>query len=250
VFVGAAGVALAQQQNGAPTGGQPPVAEACLTGLIQFVERVARDGYWLPSYRRGWGWRGYAPTTMAPAEKPPATTDTVPGAGPYAPLGRRAAPDYELEALQQVAAVLVRRGDAEGCRSAWALPEHVHVDDASELEQAAIEPGEVSAWRQAPITAAEPVDELNRSLSTRDITGIEVRSPGNGYFGTIEDVVAAGPQRIRLRHRQPQRLLGIGEEYLAVPWQMLEATLGLATFILDASEKRLADAPAVGPARA
>jgi hypothetical protein len=162
------------------------------------------------------------------------------------PAGRTG---YELEALQKAAAVLVRHGDAEGCRFVQVGLDEVYADYVSELDEAGIEPGEVSAWRQAPIAAAEQVDELSRSLSIRDVTGIEVRSPGNGYVGTIEDVVM-GPDRneIALVIVNHGGWLGIGEEYLAVPWQMLEAMPGLATFILDASEKRLADARAVDPA--
>lgn len=228
------------------------VAEQCLEDLQAFADRQAEEGYWFSGYRYGTGWRygvgprgGMAGTPPAAGTAAPAA---VPGADPWGAAGWQVSPGHEIRSLENAAAVLARQGDEEGCQYLLTRLEETYTRYAGQLREAGVEPGEISAWRQQQIAAAVPVGEVEQVLSLDDILGTEVRNPADDELGTVEDVVMAPESgEIALVIVGHGGFLGMGEDYAAVPWPLLRTTPGFETFLLDATEETLQNAPEVDP---
>lgn len=276
----AAAGAVAQtdaEEKSAPTlPGSEQVAEQCLEQLSQVTERMNEEGYWFSGYRQG---VGYPAGTMAPAAAPldPAAAPVDPAAAPadgsqdeataeasqggadeaadgeprmaanpWAEAGWSRSPGHDIRVLQSAAAVLAHQGDDEGCEYLVARLESTYDEYATELRKAGIEPGQVSEWRQDQIAAAVPVTELEHVVSLDDITGTEVRSLKDERLGTVEDVVLhpeeGGIAYVVIGHGG---FLGLGEETTMVPWDILEATPGFETLLLDAPPEALGNTPDV-----
>jgi sporulation protein YlmC with PRC-barrel domain len=253
-LLGVSGPALAQTETAAPATLTGEVAEQCLDQLSIFTERMAEDGYWFAGYRAGWGGTGYAtpPPARVDMPRPPVAEEPAAAAelGPWGARGWPISPSFELRTLQSAAAVLAYRGDAEGCNFVNGRLQQIYDEYVMQLEEAGVEPGELALWRQEQIAAAVPVGKAEDVLSVAEITGTEVRSPQDGHLGTVEDVVMA-PENDAIDFVIVGRggFFGFAEDYVAVPWEALWVTPGLETFILDATEEKVANAPSVDPER-
>ena len=249
--------AQTDQTAAGQTDGQ--VAEQCLQDLQALSQQMAEEGYWFSGYRQGWGWRGgmagdpMAPAPaagVAPADPTMADPAAQPGTGvgPWGETGWRVSPGHEIHTLQSAAAVLARQGDEEGCQYLLGRVEQTYANYAGQLREAGVEPGQVSVWREEQIAASVPVQEMERSLSLDNILGTEVRNFADERLGSIEDVVMApGTGEIAVAIIGHGGFLGFGEDYAAVPWALLRTTPGFETFLLDASEETLENAPSVDP---
>lgn len=114
-----------------------------------------------------------------------------------------------------------------------------------------MEPGQVTSWRRERIVSSRPVTDLNPGLvNLGRVTGTEVRNLQDEELGTIEDVVL-NPQSGDIHYVivSSGGILGLGEDMVPVPWSALRATPGMNTFVLDASEQVVEDAPAVDASR-
>ncbi len=241
------------------TGQNDQIAEQCLEDLRTFSQQMSEEGYWFSGYRPGMGWRGGMagdPMTRAPAgdvaPADPAMADPAAqpgtGMGPWGDIGWRFSPGREIRTLQSAAAVLARQGDEEGCQYLLARVNDTYTNYVDELREAGVEPGQVSAWRVEQIAAAVPVEEVEHMLSLDNILGTEVRNHADEQLGSIEDVVM-DPENgdIAVAIISHGGFLGFGENYAAVPWSLLRTTPGFETFLLDATEETLANAPSVDP---
>ena len=248
-----------QQATGQQQGsGQEPgtvVAERCLENLRLAATRIDEEGYWFSGYRQDWGWRGQGmppapadPVMADPAVADPAMDPTVAaaGRGPWGATDWGVSPGHDIRILQSAAAVLARQGDQEGCEYLVARMEETYDRYAENLREAGIEPGQVSTWRQEQIAAAVPVNELGQVVSLDSIIGTEVRSLKDERLGSVEDVVMdpddGGIAYVVVAHGG---FLGFGQDYAAVPWDMLYATPGFETLLLDAPPEALENAPSV-----
>jgi sporulation protein YlmC with PRC-barrel domain len=240
------------------TGQNDQIAEQCLEDLRTLSQQMSEEGYWFSGYRQGMGWRGgmagdpMAPAPaggMAPAD-PAADPAAQPatGAGPWGDTGWRVSPGHAIRTLQSAAAVLARQGDEEGCQYLLARVDETYSNYANQLREAGVEPGQVSAWREEQIAAAVPVEEVEHMLSLDNILGTEVRNHADEQLGSIEDVVI-DPESgdIAVAIVGHGGFLGMGEDYAAVPWSLLRTTPGFETFLLDATEETLQNAPSVDP---
>jgi sporulation protein YlmC with PRC-barrel domain len=250
----------AQAQAGGAQG-QQQVAQQCLDDLAAFRERMDEEGYWLTGWRdMGVGYgvphagaAGAPPpdTTggTAAGAPPPATAPTM--AGPWGGVGWAQSPNVELRALYTAAGVFARRGDEQGCQTVLSELNQMYDQYSAQLRQAGVEPGEVTGWRVQQLASAQPVSELNRRLRIDNIVGTDLRNPQDQYLGTVEDVVL-NPQTGDISYVIVERggFLGIGENQVPVPWQALQATPGLNTFVLAVDEAVMNGAPQLEPGMA
>jgi sporulation protein YlmC with PRC-barrel domain len=256
-------------QTEQPAAGQMTgeVAQQCLEDLQMLSQRMAEEGYWFTGHRQGWGWAGggmagqpmagdpavgAAPGDPAAAPgmaaEPGMAVEPGMGAGPWGATGWHVSPGREIHALQNAAAVLARQGDEEGCQYLLARVEQTYDNYAGQLREAGVEPGQISAWREEQIAASVPVAEMEHMLSLDRILGTEVRNFADENLGSIEDVVMApGTGEIAVAIIGHGGFLGFGEDYAAVPWALLRTTPGFETFLLDATEETLENAPSVDP---
>lgn len=242
------------------TGQNDQIAEQCLEDLRTFSQQMGEEGYWFSGYRQQhMGWRGgmagdpmaQAPAgDMAPADPAMADPAAQPrtGVGPWGDTGWSASPGHDIRTLQSAAAVLARQGDEEGCQYLLARLNDTYTNYTDQLREAGVEPGQISAWREEQIAASVPVEEVAHMMSLDNILGTEVRNHADEQLGSIEDVVL-DPESgdIALAIIGHGGFLGFGEDYAAVPWTLLRATPGFETFLLDATEETLENAPSVDP---
>jgi sporulation protein YlmC with PRC-barrel domain len=248
--------AWAQEQQ--TTAGQTndQVAEQCLEDLRTFSQQMTEEGYWFSGYRQGMGWRGgmarggMAPASGAapadPAVDPAARAGT--GVGPWGDTGWGVSPRHDIRTLQNAAAVLARQGDEDGCQYLLVRLEDTYANYADQLREAGVEPGQISAWREEQIAASVPVEEMEHVFSLDNILGTELRNYDDEELGSIEDVVL-DPEtgEIAMAVVGQGGFLGMGENYVVVPWTRLRTTPGLETFLIDATAETLENAPTVDP---
>ncbi|MFB9969322.1 PRC-barrel domain-containing protein [Pseudoroseomonas cervicalis] len=261
----------------AAEGRQP--AEQCLRDLTAFSEHMDQEGYWLTGYRQGFGWSGVgagagpdgarppstgtpagAPANRqgdAPAQRAGGTTapagpasgqDAGQDAGPWANLGWRTPPAQELGTLYRAAALLAHRGDEATCQAVLGKAREAYDAYAGQLREAGVEPGQMVSYRQQQLAAAQPVAQMQRNFRADDITGTDVRNPQDEYLGSVEDVILdPGSGRVGYVILSRGGFLGIGADYVALPWEKLRATPQMDAFVLRASEEVLDEAPTVDP---
>lgn len=229
----------AQQVQQPAQPGQQQVAQQCQEDLAAFRARMDEDGYWLT----GWRYGGAAQPAAPPVEGAGA-----PVGGPWGSVAWQHAPHYELGTLYEAAAILARRGDEQGCQTVLAELTQLYDRYTQELRQAGVDPGQVAGWRAQQLAAAQPVEQIERTLRLDEITGTDLRNLQDEYLGSIEDIVF-DPRTGGIAYVVVERggFLGIGSRSVAVPWQALQATPGLNTFVLNVDEQAMENAPEVDP---
>ena len=208
---------------------QQAVAQQCLNDLNAFGERMDKDGFWLSGYGYRWGYG--VPTGVA---------------SPWGTLAEFgvSAPRFQIQALYSAASVLARRGNEQTCQAVLAELGQVYGQRVAQLRQAGIEPGQVISWRQRHLLAAQPVTQMGRALSIDDLDGADVRNPQDERLGSVNDLVL-NPNTGAVSHVVIARggFLGIGRDYIAVPWQHFRATPGLNALVLNAPKDAVENAP-------
>jgi sporulation protein YlmC with PRC-barrel domain len=262
ILAGAAALipATASAQDNQMTGQaqEQRVAEQCLQDLNTFAQGMSDDAYWMSGWGQRWGTPGPQPTS---AETEGTTNETdstaVPprhvGTGPWNVAGGYYgidSPRYQFGTLYRAAYVLAQRGDEQGCRHVVDALKTTYESHRSQLEDAGVDPQQVTTWREEQIALAEPVEEaaLAGRLTIDDLTGTDVRNLEDEQLGTVTDVLldaeAGDVSYVVVAHGG---FFGIGEDRIAVPWDRFRATPGLNTLVLDVTEQDLEDAPSVDP---
>ncbi|BBK35942.1 hypothetical protein STAQ_10200 [Allostella sp. ATCC 35155] len=274
VGINAAAAAQQSQQNAKQQTQQRntgQVAQGCLNDLRAFNDRMRQDGFWLS----GWGTYGNyvtgamnRPGTTGAMNQPVTTagradstatraqrddvnqrnTAMMTGRSPWGNAGWGiSSPPYQIRTLRAAANVLGHRGDQDGCRQVLAELREIYGGYADQLRQAGVEPGQITSWRRERIVSARPVGEVTPNLiNLGEVTGTEVRNLQDEELGTVEDLVL-DPQSGNIHYVivSSGGILGIGEDMVPVPWKSLRATPGMNTFVLDAPEQAIEDAPSV-----
>lgn len=233
LLIGTGAGAQQAPQPSAPGAQQSAVAQQCLNDLNAFGERMDKDGFWLSGYGYRWGY-GVPPGVVTPW-------------GAVAGFGINA-PRFQIQALYSAASVLARRGNEQACQAVLAELGQVYGQRVAQLRQAGIEPGQVISWRQRLILAAQPVTQMGRALSIDDLGGTDVRNPQDERLGSVNDLVL-NPNTGTVSHVIIARggFLGIGRDYIAVPWQHFRATPGLNALVLNVPKDAIEKAPQVDP---
>jgi sporulation protein YlmC with PRC-barrel domain len=241
--------------------GQPQPARQCIEELRTFHQRMEEEGLWLSGYRLGPGY-GYGvygveigpaggpaapPIDPARPEQPvaPAPDATSRTDGPWGAVQWQMAPSTEIRALSSAAYVLGQRGDQQTCDAVLSALREVYSGYAEQVRSAGIEPAEVTGWRHEQLFAARPLSELIRGgLRVDRLMDVDVRNPRDEYLGSVNDVIFdPGTGEIAYLTIGRGGFLGIGQESVPVPWEMLGATPGLNTLVVDISAEELGDAP-------
>lgn len=266
-----------QPAEAQPQPQQPPIAQQCLEDLRQEAMRMEEEGYWLTGWGRRWGTGvGMAPPAE-PADQPPTTgaldatppaagpVETTPpprpgaagvtGTGPWpaGPVGfGPRAPSYQIRTLYAAGNVLAHRGEEEACRAVLAELRTAYDEYVGYLQEAGVQPGEITTWRQEQMAAAQPITELQERgiISVDDVSGREVRNPQDERLGSVDDLIF-DPESGEVSYAVIARggFFGIGEVYVAVPWEQFAIAPGLNVLVLNIDEAQLEQAPEIDPDR-
>ncbi|WP_067219430.1 PRC-barrel domain-containing protein [Stappia indica] len=247
-------------QNAAGMQANAQVAGQCQERLEQSAERMRQDQFWLTGWGAGYGTRPVGTPTAAPdgAARPGAETPASPTGvrdepmvgDPRGTVEGAYSPREQIRTLYFAAHILSQRGEQEGCEYVASQLDAVYDDYTSQLTSAGVEPNEVTDWRQEQLALAQPIDQVEgmRSYRIDNLTGTDVRNVEDENLGSVHDVIldpASGTVSYVLVARGG--FLGLGEEYVAVPWERLHATPGLETIVLTLSQEELEQAPTIDP---
>ena len=252
-------------QNAAGTQANAQVAGQCQERLEQSAERMRQDQFWLTGWGAGYGTRPVGTPAAAPdgAARPGAETPASPTGvqetgernepmvgDPRGTVKGAYSPREQIRTLYFAAHILAQRGEQEGCDYVAGQLDAVYDDYTSQLTSAGVEPGAVTDWRQEQLALAQPIDQVEgmRSYRIDNLTGTDVRNVDDENLGSVHDVIldpASGTVSYVLVARGG--FLGLGEEYVAVPWERLHATPGLETIVLTLSQEELEQAPTIDP---
>ena len=145
----------------------------------------------------------------------------------------------ELRTLYQTARSLDAKGNDSGCLEIVAVI-------VSIMGKATIEGGEADTgtWQEERLAS---LIEAN-AAAQQAILGLDslmennLRNAQDEYLGEIEDIVLAdGLPRYAIVGRGG--LFGVGEEQIAVPWELLRVTQGEPVLVLDVTPEQLEAAP-------
>jgi sporulation protein YlmC with PRC-barrel domain len=253
------------QQQVTPTHNEQ-AARQCLEDLDAFRMRARQDGYWLGGWGARWGAgvgaeaappgaEGITPGVGAPAQVAPqigpwgeTTMDPWVTAGP--PATGMMSPRYQIRLLFGAANVLGQRGDEVACQATLASLQNVYAELIQTLDEAGLRPDQITTWRQEQILMAERVTEVPWTISSEQIVGLEVRNAHDEYLGDIDDVVfdrQTGELAFAILARGG--FLGIGTDYVAIPWEVLQVPPGMNLLVLNVPEAVVENAPAIDPDR-
>ncbi len=248
--------AAAQAQTDQDRMRNQQVAEQCMQDLNAFAREMSEEEFWLA----GWGARWGYGTGPGPAQPPAGTAAETaaepppPAAGPWDTAGIMASgfhsPRYQIETLYSAAHVLAQKGEEDGCQYVLSELRDTYSDYTARLQEAGVEPGAVTDWRQEQIALAEPVGQVASAsrLTVDQLTGTDVRNLQDERLGSVSDVLL-DPETGQVSYVIVARggFLGIGEQSIAVPWGHFRATPGLNTLVIDAPESTFENAPSVDP---
>jgi sporulation protein YlmC with PRC-barrel domain len=213
---------------------------ACYDQIDSFTQQMNREGFWVT----GWGNRyGTQPDAAANAQD----TAMAPWSGVSADIR---SPRAQIRELYGAAQVLAYQGDVEGCQYLLSVLQNTYSGYTTQLGEAGVQPEAISGWRQERIALAEPVTEMSGvgRMNLDDLTGTDVRNLEDESLGSVSDIIV-DPATGEIDYAVVARggFLGIGEDYVAVPWQQFRATAGLNTLVLNTTENAFAEAPTVDP---
>lgn len=221
-----------------------------------------QDQFWVSGWGTAWGYgSGTAATGVPPAgtaapvsQAPtPAITRRVdPWEAAGGPLYGVQSPRNQIEVLYGAANVLAQQGKQDGCEYVLAELTNTYEQYAARLQEAGIDPTEVTSWRQEQIALAEPVERVQgiARFTIDDVTGTDVRNLQDERLGSISDVIL-DPNTGAITYAIVAQggFLGIGRDHVAVPWNHFRATPGLNTLVLNVTEEAMENAPKVDPDR-
>ena len=212
---------------------QQAVAQQCLNDLNAFSERMDKDAFWLNGYGYRWGY-GVPPGIVTP-------WGALTGFGINSPR-------FQIQTLYTAANMLARRGSEQPCQAVLAELGQIYGRRIAQLRQAGIEPGQVIAWRQRLILAAQPVTQMGGALSIDDLSGTDVRNLQDEHLGRVDDLIL-DPNTGAVSHVIIARggFLVIGRDYIAVPWQHFRTTPGLSALVLNVPKDAIENAPQTDP---
>ena len=213
----------AAQQTAVPQVGQVPeqaeVAEQCLADLQAFTDELAESGY---------GVLG-----------PPGYGVSAPTGGWYGAQG----PGRGMSAIVVAAQTFARHGKEDACQTVLAEARELHQERVEQIEAAGIPPEEVQSWRHEQLLGAIPVEEFDRAISIDSVLGAGVRNLPDEHLGDIEDVVLSDDGTIGYVLLSRGGFFGLGQEFVPVRWESLQAVPALDTFVLDVPQDVVEQAP-------
>ena len=213
------------QQTAVPQVGQVPegvgVAEQCLADLQAFAEELAETGYGVVG--------------------PPGYGVDAPAGGWYGAQG----PRREMYAIVVAAQVFARHGKEESCQTVLEEARALHRKQVEQIEAAGIAPEEVRSWRHEQLLTAVPVEDFDRAISVESALNADVRNLRDEHLGDIEDVVLSEDGTIGYVLLSRGGFFGLGQEFVPIRWDSLQAVPALDTFVLDVPQDVVEQAPRI-----
>jgi PRC-barrel domain len=216
-----AGSVSAQQTAVDPQTGAPEVAEQCLADLQTFTGELAETGYGVVG--------------------PPGYGASAPAGGWYGTQG----PRRGMGAIVSGAEAFALQGKEESCQIVLEEARKLHEERVAMIEEAGIPPEEVQTWRHEQLLTAVPVEEMEGAISIDSAVGADVRNLQDEKLGDIEDVVLSREGNIEYALISRGGFFGLGQEYVPVSWESLQAVPTLDTFVLDVPEDVMEEAPRI-----
>ncbi len=233
----------AQQAGATGNSGQ---ATQCLQDVRSFRAKMQQDGYWL----NGYNGMGYAFVPAAPVVAPGgAANNPHNGNGPWGNQRWNSRPGYDLRTLTMAAHILARHGNEQTCENVLNTAQNIYHRYAADLSSHGVTGAGVANWRQQQIAHARPVTQIKQNFRLQDINGTDVRNRNDKLLGNVDSVVL-NPKSGRIAYllvTYGGGAFGIGSSTTAVPWHDFQATPGLNTLVLHATEETLSKAPKVNP---
>jgi len=226
-------------------------ADKCLSDLSAFDQQMEKDGYWLGASGYGYGYPmggyGYAMGAIPAGGAIPVVTPTpAAGASPAVVPGRYqdARPGYEVRMLIASANILARHGQDQACEEVLASSRDIYKTYVADMRSGKYPVADVPNWRQQQLAAAQPVTSTTTSFRSDELLGTDVRDPKNAALGSVDDLVIS-PQSGKIAYLVIARggIFGIGEKYVAVPWEDFKITPSGNLLVLDTTKVTLDAAP-------
>nr|WP_306264837.1 PRC-barrel domain-containing protein [Pararhizobium sp. IMCC3301] len=226
-----------------------PAANQCLTDLRAFHDQMQKGGYWLGGYYGtgdpGLGGYGYGygyPLSGYGYEYGVGDSPAETGGGYF-----NARPGYEIRMLLTAADILARHDQLQPCEDLLAATRDHYEQYVAEMETAGMEMADVPGWQERQIAAAQPVASTTTPFRSDQLLGTDVRNLQNEALGSIDDLVTS-PQTGEIAYLLIARggwLFGLGEQYVAVPWDAFKVAPNATLLVLDATKGVMDGAPQV-----
>lgn len=151
-----------------------------------------------------------------------------------------------LSALRDAAQVLVRNDKEDACEELVEAVGEILEERREELVDAGLMVEIGDEERLARLENAPLVDQLVAPLRAGNLIGSTLRNTQDEDLGEISDVVF-DPDGRTMTHALVEvgGFLGLGEEIVAVPLDVMRVTEDMSTFVLDMSKARFEEAPRV-----
>ncbi|MBI1220809.1 MAG: hypothetical protein GC186_19970 [Rhodobacteraceae bacterium] len=242
LLVGVAAPLLAADGQSASTSSS---AEKCLNDVSAFNGQMRKDGYWWGGYGAGDpAFDGYAYGYGDPVSY----LNDANGLQTKAPdryLDARSG--YEIRVLLIAADILARHGQQQECENVVAAARDHYQQYVADMEAAQMPMANVPGWQRRQIAAAQPATSVTTAFRSDQLLGTEVRDPRNQALGSVDDLVTS-PQTGKIAYLVIARggwLFGVGEKYVAVPWDDFEIAPNAALLVLDTTKGDMDAAPQV-----
>ncbi len=150
----------------------------------------------------------------------------------------------DFRVLEQAAQVFAINGNEEACND---VVEGIGELNEKESElMAKARKADVAPERVRDIEAAVPTSELERNVRASDVIGLSIRNMQDESLGNVEDVILdAKTGNIRYLLVGEGGFLGIGEDWVAIPWKKLKVGPDFDSAYLNMSQEAFKKAPKV-----
>ena len=155
----------------------------------------------------------------------------------------------EFRQLREAARVFANNGNEDACQMIIEEMRALYEQRREAVEQAITETDQAETeQRNQRLVDAVAVDQRQGLVRADQFVGAEVRNPSDQYLGEIETIVL-DPQENQVAYVLMAHggFIGIGTELVPIRWADLHVTQDGETYVLNASEEDIANAPTIDP---
>jgi sporulation protein YlmC with PRC-barrel domain len=235
--LGLAGQVTATQSIDASSHDNP--AERCASDLSAFDDELQKGGYWLHNAAYGYGFPMYGymfgeREVMLPSAAAATVTEL------------HARPGYEIRTLMASANIMAQRGQQASCEALLAVTREIYKDYAADLHKRGVARSDKAGWQNHLLAAAQPISASTGPFRSDQLIGTDVVTPHNESLGTVDDIVVS-PRSGKVTYLVISHggVLGIGKQYVPVPWEDFKVTPGATLVVLDSNRNTLDAGPQV-----
>ncbi|MGP1394757.1 MAG: PRC-barrel domain-containing protein [Inquilinaceae bacterium] len=152
----------------------------------------------------------------------------------------------DMRQLREAAMVFARNGNQDGCEMVLSEMRDTIEMRRERMAETEIDTDQMRLDFEESLAAAVGVEERPGLMRSENIVGANLVNMQNEDLGDIESVVL-DPAKGDIAYVLVSSggFLGMGEDYVPVPWSGLKVTPDGDTFVLDMSEEQFDDAPTI-----